>query len=225
VPQGASSIDYSLPIARIDDAQWLLSVRCEAFLTPQGCRDITDLSLYYDTDSDPNFTTVNFAESDRLSGAASLSAINMILIPAEKISGVLTLGNGQTAPAGGLVVRVTARGFLNDVQESTVFNLLTIAEGVNQQAYSLSLPNLGLDGWTLEFQCDQGNPPSNCSSYSPQSFYSANAPDSTSPNQSAASLVNLTTSQSNINVTLLAQSDQFCIPIKAANGSIALICL
>jgi len=225
VPQGASSIDYSLPIARIDDAQWLLSVRCEAFLTPQGCRDITDLSLYYDTDSDPNFTTVNFAESDRLSGAASFSAINMILIPAEKISGVLTLGNGQTAPAGGLVVRVTARGFLNDVQESTVFNLLTIAEGVNQQAYSLSLPNLGLDGWTLEFQCDQGNPPSNCSSYSPQSFYSANAPDSTSPNQSAASLVNLTTSQSNINVTLLAQSDQFCIPIKAANGSIALICL
>lgn len=223
-PEG-KALKYSVLIADIPGAEWLVSVNCNEFTTPVGCQLLADSPMYYDLDTSPSFVTLNFGEADLVSGVGNIGGVNMILIPAEQVSGTIILGNNRVAPAEGLVVRITARGLKDGVQEGTVFNLVTVPAQQNQTPYLITLPELDVDGWILEFECNMGNPAPNCRGYLPEVYYSANAPNTTTPNEAAATLIELGNPNNNIDITLLAQSDELCVPVKSANGAIALICL
>lgn len=225
IPPGATSIPYSVPFADIDGAEWLLSVNCNDFATPIGCAAVAAVTTYYDVDNSPSFTTLNRDEADLLSGAQNNPGTNLTLIAASPVSGVIALGSGQTAPQGDLVVRMIARGYKDGVQEYLTNELFTVTEGQSQVAYSISLAHLDLDGYTLEISCDQNNPVASCEPYFAKSYFVSGAQSGSSQSAMDATLISLDESNNDADMTLLAESAELCLPIKASNGSVSMICL
>ncbi|MBX2847945.1 MAG: hypothetical protein KTR16_06485 [Acidiferrobacterales bacterium] len=226
IPEGNISVAYSIPIAEISGAEWLLNVNCNDYATPTACLELAPSVTYYDLDNSPDFTTLDFNEADLLSSNSNITGINLTLIKADVVSGTITLGNERKAPATGLVVRMRAKGYLDGIQEAISFELVTIPPGENQMTYSIGLPTQDLDGWTLEIECDQSNPAADCSGFLPASYYAAGVTgNTTSEDLAQATLLDLSVPINNIDIELLSSTDELCVPIKAVNGNIALICL
>ncbi len=226
IAEGHASIPYSVSIPAIVDADWRVTVLCDTASTPDGCALLTTSPTYYDLDNSPDFTTIDEDEADVVSGENDITGINMTLIPAALVMGELFLDDEGVAPAGGLIVRLTARGFVDDVQEDAVFELITIPEGQSSVPYAVGLTQLAMSLWTIEIECDSTNPASTCSGYLPKSYYADTVPDTTtSPNQNDVTFINPFAAIGTTNITLLRGSDELCVPVRASNGAISLICL
>ncbi len=223
---GHNSVAYSVSIPDVEDAQWRVSINCDASTTPGGCALITPSIIFYDVDNAPSNSSIFEADADLVTGTGNITSINMTLITAALASGEIFLDKEGVAPNGDLIVRMRGRGYILGEPVADVFHLVTIPAGQNSTPYSLGLTQLEDIVWTIEIECDATNPAATCSAYSPKSYYADTVPETTtSPNAGDATFIDPSLALDTINLTLLADNDELCVPISTNSGRVILVCL
>ncbi|MEM7194390.1 MAG: hypothetical protein AAF402_05525 [Pseudomonadota bacterium] len=126
---------------------------------------------YFDDDA-PNNTTELIGNGDIFTDASNYNNINMRMLPAETISGNVTVASA--IPAGGLSVTVSARD--TGVNALGIFaTQIFIPEFGTIDDYSIPVPDDVTASWVIQFSCNEGNTPAACSEYIDVSFYNSTA--------------------------------------------------
>ncbi|RXE59077.1 Ig-like domain-containing protein [Acetivibrio mesophilus] len=129
MPQGSSSIVYRMYLPEGNDYTIGYTISHEDYLN--GYYNINETVLTKD-----EATTFNVEKNDIL-------GLNIVLIAKRTISGIVSLPNGKTAPAGGIDVTISAGSYSTKV---------TIPQNKSNVTYTLKLsPNAIGSGYTVKY--------------------------------------------------------------------------
>lgn len=134
IPEGQRSINYSLTVpADTESKSYIIWYSIENSLkyVQRG---------YYSTEG----TVLNQSLASPVDASnGDIGGIDLKILPANTISGTVSLPEGDTAPVGGIKVSIAALNY-DDLLKSDIVNAtytsVTIAEGENSVNYSLAVP-------------------------------------------------------------------------------------
>ncbi|MCP5149224.1 MAG: thrombospondin type 3 repeat-containing protein [Chromatiales bacterium] len=147
IAEGTDSVAYAIDVAPDGDALWRVRYFCQS-----GCDGLLAGGLLGVAG-----TVADEADAALLPGNASYPGSDLTLLAADVISGTISLPGLDTAPVGGVTVRVSAVDTLGDAVLSTD---VTIAESTSSIAYQITVPSDSGASWRVGYTCVGG-----CSGY------------------------------------------------------------
>lgn len=226
IPANASFADYTLSVADDDQANWRVSYGCDATNAANNC-DLYFRFGYYDLDDPVDTTTDSLSNADTLAGGTSHANINLTLLSALSISGMISIESPLFAPEGGLTLSISAQ----DANGGgvAVFTDVVIDAGVSSAPYTLTIPDAPGTNWHINYACKDPQIQSQCDEFERFGFYDSDVSGTTTNNSNETESLAGGIGHSNINLTVFTQpstiEDSLCFPIKASNGNIAMVCL
>ena len=182
VKRGHSSADYTLAVIPDDTKSWVVSYSYPYKNTPYS------RSGFYNSIA----TTWKKAAATILAGGADHSDIDLAVLANRKISGQISLPPGDVAPAGGIVVGISALRQQSSSTEPQTSS--TIEEGDSEAPYTLWLDPDDEAQWVLQYSYHGTMP------YMNNAYY---ATTGTTWDEAAATLLDGKRDHSSINLELL----------------------
>ena len=222
IPQGASSVPFEITIPQDASSQWVIRYDCQAGLTPVECNKYINVG-YYDSSVAGTMTSADFNNAELLTGGQSHSGVDFSIITGSSITGKLILSDG-VAPAGGKSFRLSA---INTSGSGGVVSAqIEIAENQSEVDFQLNIDTDVSKQWRVSFDCIEVFTPV-CLEIADQGYFDA-AIGSTVDDP--ANAVSLAGGMDHSNINLLVESSalrtqDLCLPIKASNGALAVVCL
>lgn len=221
IAQGATSAPFELLIPLEESADWRIRYECQNLLTPIECNKYIRVG-YFDSDVVNTMTNASFFEADVLPGGQSYSGINFSLISGFAISGRLRLSDG-VAPAGGIRFSVSARN--TSGSGGLVTSQVEIEANQREASYQINVDTDPSKLWQVSFNCNEIFT-SICLEIADMGYYDAVSGNTVDDSNNAMSLVGgMNHSDINLVVESPVLAQEMCFPIRAVNGSIAVVCL
>lgn len=162
IANGGSQAIYKITLP--DNDAETFEVRYTCFPIHPECEPYVTTG-YFDDSANGN-TSASLVDADTFNDTSNYSNISMRLIPAETLSGTITLDNA--APVGGLEIRVIA---LNLTTTSTIQVNVDFAFGDTSSNYSVPIPDDAVQ-WQLRYVCVTDGA---CDDYVNNSYYNSSA--------------------------------------------------
>ncbi|MBX2835442.1 MAG: thrombospondin type 3 repeat-containing protein [Gammaproteobacteria bacterium] len=164
IPEGNSSVVYLLDTVPDANARWRVIYSCLS-----GCAGVLDSGFYNSSGTVPDFSSRTLLNNpdDPNSPTIPFPAIDLVMIEADTISGVLSLFENQTAPSPGIEFRITV-----DSGDFTpaFFEFITVQPDANSQGYEIKVPSGadGGNGWRVQHSCS-----TDCDGHSSTGYYTS----------------------------------------------------
>lgn len=222
IAMGAGSETFEITIPKEEDADWRIRYDCEATVTPVECSKYIDVG-YFDSSVSGSMTSTNIMNATQLVGGESHSGINFSIISGFAISGKLMLSDG-VAPAGGISFTVNAQ--ITSGGSGNVLSQISIPEGQSETSFRLNVDTDASKMWRVGFDCLDVFTPV-CLEIADVGYYDATTGQTVETPEGAASLAG---GMDHPNIVLTVESsalqpDEICVPIRASNNAIAVLCL
>ena len=222
IAKDANSAPFEITVPKGEDADWRIRYDCEATVTPVECNKYLDRG-YFDSGVPGSMTTPNFMDADQLVGGESHSGIDFSIISGFAISGRLILSDG-VAPEGGVSFTVNASN--TSGSGGNVLSQVSMEENQSEVGYQLNVDTEGSKLWRISFDCLEVFTPV-CLEIADIGYYDANSGNTVEDENNAASLAG---GMNHPDIDLMVESsalreDELCVPVKATNNSIVVVCL
>lgn len=206
IAAGTNSAAYDVSVFVASNDDLVVSYFCVS------CEDYIFLGYYNNS-----ATSFDFFQATVLTDASDHSNIDLTLLSGDVISGTISLPGSSVAPTDGLSFNISATDSVNSAygQAVTTFFFSTGESSLN---YKFTVPAFGDSEWRLQYFCFE------CSDdgYIERGYYTVSG---TVEDSADATLLDGGMDNLNKDLTFIRDNDELCVPIKATNGKVVLICL